>query len=41
MFEPKLTDLTTNGSLQCHLHERAAALTWANFGRQVFVRAVV
>jgi biotin synthase len=41
MFHPSLTDLTTNGSHQCALHERAAAKTWERFGRQVFVRAVV
>jgi len=41
MFQPRLTDLTTNGSRQLALHERAAAATWARFGRQVFVRGVV
>ena len=41
MFQPSQDDLTTNGGRQSALHERAAAATWANFGPQVFVRAVV
>jgi biotin synthase len=41
MFQPSLEDLTTNGARQLALHERAAAATWAKFGRQVFVRGVV
>lgn len=34
-------DLTTNGSAQSTLHEHAAAATREQFGREVFVRAVV
>jgi biotin synthase len=33
--------LTTTGARQIALHERAAAASWAKFGRQVFVRGVV
>jgi biotin synthase len=41
MFQPSLHDLTTNGARQLALHQRAAAVTCATFGRQVFVRGVV
>ena len=40
-YFPTETELTTNGSVQAALHERAAAATRGRFGRGVFVRAVV
>lgn len=41
MFQPSLADLTAGGLRQARFHEQAAALTRSNFGREVFVRAVV
>lgn len=41
MFSPSLVDLTTGGSRQARLHERAAATTREAFGSDVFIRAVV
>src|ERR1043165_9524682 len=40
-YFPTESDLTTNSTNQAALHERAAAVTRACFGREVFVRAVV
>ena len=40
-YVPAETDLTGNGAAQAALHERAAAMTREQFGRRVFVRAVV
>jgi len=40
-YFPKLADLAAESSLQAALHERAAGATRAEFGREVFVRAVV
>jgi biotin synthase len=40
-YIPTEPELTTNGSVQTALHERAAAATREHFGRHVFVRAVV
>jgi len=40
-FFPSTRELTQNGSGQAALHERAAAAARAQFGRHVFVRAVV
>jgi len=40
-YSPTEADLTMNGSRQAALHEAAAAVARARFGRSVFVRAVV
>jgi biotin synthase len=40
-FFPSTRELTENGSAQAAFHERAAASTRNQFGRQVFVRAVI
>jgi biotin synthase len=40
-YFPTEAELITNGATQKNLHERAAAATRAQFGREVFVRAVV
>jgi biotin synthase len=39
--DPNETDLTATGARQVAMHESAAAATRAEFGRNVFVRAVV
>ena len=41
MFQPTLHALMTSGAKQLALHQRAAATSWAKFGRRVFVRGVV
>lgn len=41
MFQPTQDDLTTNGSRQAALHERAVAVARSCFDGQVFVRVVV
>ena len=40
-FFPSVDDITATGAVQSGLHERAAAAARAQFGRAVFVRAVV
>jgi biotin synthase len=40
-YFPTEAELIANGATQKNLHERAAAATRAQFGREVFVRAVV
>ncbi|MGH7953166.1 MAG: radical SAM protein [Limisphaerales bacterium] len=40
-YFPTETDLISNGAAQTALHERAAAVAKAEFGKKVFVRAVV
>ena len=40
-YFPTESDLVTNGVVQAALHERAAAATRSQFGKKVFVRAVV
>lgn len=41
MLAPSPEDLTSHGTRQAALHERAAAAARGRFGREVFVRAVV
>lgn len=40
-YFPTVADLTASGARQLEFHNRAAQITRARFGRQVFVRAVV
>jgi len=40
-YFPSETDLICHGASQAALHERAAEVTWRQFNRHVFVRAVV
>ena len=40
-YFPTGSEIASNGATQAALHERAAAATRKEFGRNVFVRAVV